>query len=510
MKVSMSASPAQSRQIKQQLAMPEESLSYELGKAVQELPPMYTRILSGAIGALTVGALAWAQFSQVEEVAVTQGKLLPSSEVRPIRASNIGGVSEAMVKEGQTVEKDDVLVKLDPGVSETSVTSLKAEVKKLQEEVSRLEIENKGGLAGTPEQNQLTAARQLDLQTKQASALSESARKKEAITEQFSRRDRLVEAKRAAESNQRSAEAAFQQAEAALGSAKEGLAQSQERADRYSKLENTGAVSNVNVIDARERLASANQAVAQAEQQRINAQNAIDQAASEAVSMQEEMNAQDSRIAQAEQDFQGSVSNVQNILPQRQSEVLTQLTARRSELTAKQGELAVAEKQQSEREVVKAPFAGTVYNVKVTKGPVQQGEELLSILPKDEELIMEVKVLNQDIGFVQPKLNPEGKPLRAKVKLSAFPYQEYSVIEGEVISVSPDAVVERDENGRELGPVFLAKVKLAKSSVRVRDKVVDLTPGMTGTADIVTRKKSILSFLIEPVTRKFEEAFSAR
>ncbi len=503
MKVSMSASPAQSRQIKQQLAVPEESLSYELGKAVQELPPLYTRVLSGSIALLTLGTIAWAQFSQVEEVAVTQGKLLPSSEVRPIRATTVGGVSSARVKEGDIVTKDQILVEMDPGAVETSVEGLEKEVAKLQSEVGRLEIENKGGVSGTPEQQQLLASRQLDLQTKQQGALSDSARKKEAISEQISRRDRLVEAKRSAETNKLSAQSALAQSELALASAREGLAQSQERANRFSKLENTGAVSNVNVIDARERLASANQAVAQAEQQRITAQNTIDQAASEVISMNEEMQAQDSRIIQAEQDFQSSISTVQNIQPQRQSEVLTQLTARRSELTAKTGELEVAKKQKSEREVVKAPFDGTVYNVKVTQGPVQQGEELLSILPKDQELVMEVKVTNQDVGFVR-------LGMKAKVKLTAFPYQEFSVIEGELISVSPDAVVERDAQGREMGPVFLAKVKLNKASVPVRGKVVDLTPGMSGTADIVTRKKSVLSFLIEPVTRKFDEAFSAR
>jgi HlyD family secretion protein len=503
MKVSMSASPAQSRQIKQQLAVPEESLSYELGKAVQELPPLYTRVLSGSIAVLTLGAIAWAQLSQVEEVAVTQGKLLPSSEVRPIRATSVGFVSSARVKEGDLVTKDQILVEMDPGAVETSVQGLEQEVAKLKSEVARLEVENRGGVGGTPEQQQLTASRLLDLQTKQQGALSESARKKEAISEQVSRRDRLVEAQRNAQSNKLSAQAALGQSELALASAREGLAQSQERANRFSKLENTGAVSNVNVIDARERLASANQAVAQAEQQRISAQNAIDQAASEVISMEEEMQAQDSRIIQAEQDFQSSISTVQNIQPQRQSEVLTQLTARRSELIAKTGELAVAKKQKSEREVVTAAFDGTVYNVKVTQGPVQLGEELLSILPKDEELVMEVKVMNQDVGFVRPGM-------RAKVKLTAFPYQEFSVIEGELLSVSPDAVVERDAQGREMGPVFLAKVKLNKASIPVRGKTVDLTPGMSGTADIVTRKKSILSFLIEPVTRKFDEAFSAR
>ncbi len=504
MKVSMSASPAQSRQIKQQLAVPEESLSYELGKAVQELPPLYTRILSGAIGLFTLGTIGWAYFSQVEEVAVTQGKLLPSSEVRPIRATNVGGVSSTRVKEGDKVTKDQILVEMDPGSVETSVEGLEKEVAKLKSEVARLEVENQGGIgSGTAEQQQLNASRQRELQAKQDGALSESARKKEAISEQISRRDRLEEARRSAASKKLSDEAALVQSELALASAKEGLAQAQERAARFSKLENTGAVSNVNVIDARERLASANQAVAQASQQRIAAQNAIDQAASEVISMEQEMQAQDSRIIQAQQDFQSSISTVQGLQPQRQSEVLTQLNARRTDLTTKMADLEVAKKQKSEREVVKSPFDGTVYNVKVTQGPVQQGEELLSILPQDQDLVMEVKVLNQDIGFVGP-----GK--RAKVKLTAFPYQEFTVIEGEVLSISPDAVVERDENGRELGPVFLAKVKLNRSSVMVRGEEKPLTPGMTGTADIVTRKKSILSFLIEPITKKFDEAFSAR
>jgi HlyD family secretion protein len=504
MKISMSASPAQSRQIKQQLAAPEESLSYELGKAVQELPPLYTRILSGSIAALTLGTIAWAQLSQVEEVAVTQGKLLPSSEVRPIRATNVGGVSSARVKEGDIVTKDQILVEMDPGSVETSVQGLEKEVAKLKSEVARLEVEDKGGIgSGTVDEQRLNDSRRVELAVKQQGALSESARKKEAISEQISRRDRLEEARRNAASNKLSAEEALGQSELALASAKEGLAQAQERAARFSKLENTGAVSNVNVIDARERLASANQAVAQASQQRITAQNAIAQAASEVTSMEQEMQAQDSRIIQAQQDFQASISTVQGLQPQRQSEVLTQLNARRTELTAKQADLEVAKKQKSEREVVKAPFDGTVYNVKVTQGPVQQGEELLSILPKDGALIMEVKVMNQDVGFIRP-----GLPV--KVKLTAFPYQEFSVIEGELMSISPDAVVERDAQGREMGPVFPAKVKLSRSAVTVRGKSVDLTPGMTGTADIVTRKKSILSFLIEPITRKFDEAFSVR
>jgi HlyD family secretion protein len=119
MKVSLSndsaSSAAQARQIKQQFATPEDSLTYELGKAVQELPPFYTRFLAAGICVMTLGGIAWAHFSEVEEVAVAQGKLEASTEVRPVRSLSVGNVASIKVKAGDAVKKDDVLVEIDPG-----------------------------------------------------------------------------------------------------------------------------------------------------------------------------------------------------------------------------------------------------------------------------------------------------------------------------------------------------------------------------------------------------------
>lgn len=68
----LNSSPAKARQIRQQFANPEDYLSYELGKAVQELPPLYTRLVAGSISLLVFGALAWAHFSKVDEVATAR------------------------------------------------------------------------------------------------------------------------------------------------------------------------------------------------------------------------------------------------------------------------------------------------------------------------------------------------------------------------------------------------------------------------------------------------------
>jgi HlyD family secretion protein len=129
---------------------------------------------------------------------------------------------------------------------------------------------------------------------------------------------------------------------------------------------------------------------------------------------------------------------------------------------------------------------------------VQPGDELLSILPADHDLLLEVKVLNRDIGFV--KVGD-----RAKVKVATFPFQEFGTINGEVISISPNATADR-----ELGPVFKARIKMDRTTVRVNAKEMKLTPGMASTAEIVTRQRSVLTFLMEPITKRFDEAFSTR
>jgi HlyD family secretion protein len=141
-----------------------------------------------------------------------------------------------------------------------------------------------------------------------------------------------------------------------------------------------------------------------------------------------------------------------------------------------------------------------VYNIKVAKpgATVQSGEELLSIFPKDEALILEGKVLNRDIGFIKPGM-------KVKVKLETFPYQEFGILNGTVVKVSPNAVQEQ-----EIGLIYPVQVELEQDGVQINGAAVELTPGMAATAEIVIRQKTILSFLIEPLVARWDSAFSVR
>jgi HlyD family secretion protein len=275
------------------------------------------------------------------------------------------------------------------------------------------------------------------------------------------------------------------------------LALAQEREKSLRTLITPGAVPRVDYLDAQERLTRAKTEITRSQDEVTNAQNRITEAQDKVTSLEKDIAAQAQEIRQAEQAYNAARSQAQRVASERQSEILTQFNKRKEELTTVQGQLEQARKQQA-LETIEAPVAGTIYRVKATKGPVQSGEELLSILPEGEEMLLEVKVLNRDIGFIR-------QGMKAKVKMATFPFQEFGVVEGEVMQVSPNAIIDK-----ELGLVFPTRIKLNKHSVNVRGQEVEFTPGMSATGEIVTRKKSILTFITEPVTRRFNEAFSVR
>lgn len=494
----LSANAAQARQTKQLFVRPEEKLSYELGKAVQELPPLYTRILALGITSVVFGAIAWAHFSEIDEVAAAPGELIASAQVRPITSIGNGGIVAVRVKEGDRVTKEQVLVERDPEFQQTEVTRLARSAQLIQEDLRRLESERTGTDAtGSTIQNELLASRLRDFQAKQAAAEAEAQRQIALIDQAKVRQTRLQENLKNSQTSLVNAQTNYSNAKIVSGKIQESLAIAKKREESMRSLVTQSAVPRLDYLEAQDKLNTATAQITRSQDEEVNARNRITEAQDKVESLAKDIAAQTQEILQAQQSYQSARSQAQRLASERQSEILTQIKQRREELADVSGKLEQARKQK-EYETIKSPVSGTVYKVKATKGPVQSGEELLSILPDGEELLLEVKVLNRDIGFIR-----EG--MRAKVKLATFPFQEFGTIDGEVVQVSPNAIVEKD-----LGLVFPTRIRLNQHSVMVRGKEVKFTPGMTANGEIVTRKKSVLTFIMEPITRRFNEAFSVR
>jgi HlyD family secretion protein len=439
-----SSTSVQRQQTKHQFTSSQGYLNYELGKAIHRLPPLYTRILGFGICTLVGGTITWAALSKVDEVAIASGQIIPSVQVQPMRSLASGLLREIKVTEGTPVKKGDVLVQLDPTMSQADVDRLQKLAKQSREILARLDAERKGtSQAGTALQNQLLMARLREFRDRQTAAAAEVNRQRSLM---------------------RTAQVKLSQLELEL-------AHTRRKGRAYQSLVARGGVPRFDYLDARIK----------------------------ADSLRKDISVQWQELEQAKQSYQAARSNATRLASERQSEILTHIEKQRQDLTDLEGKLTQAQNQHKQS-TVHAAVSGTVYNIKATKAgaTVQPGEELLSIVPEGEELILEAKVLNQDIGFVRPGM-------RVKIKLATFPYQEFGMVEGTISKISPNAV-----NEPNVGLVFPVQVRLRQQAVQVKGQNVAIAPGMEATAEIVTRQKTVLSFLLDPITASWDRAFSVR
>ena len=153
-----------------------------------------------------------------------------------------------------------------------------------------------------------------------------------------------------------------------------------------------------------------------------------------------------------------------------------------------------------DQQVLRAPIDGVVQELAVTTigGVVEAAQALMKIVPDDSKLVAEVKLANRDAGFVDI-----GQ--KTRIKVETFEFTKFGAIDGTVIDVSPDAVVDE-----KLGPVYLAKVELAQQHLTVRGREAPLQPGMTVTADIQTGERRLLEYVLGPMLRYRDESLRER
>ena len=146
-----------------------------------------------------------------------------------------------------------------------------------------------------------------------------------------------------------------------------------------------------------------------------------------------------------------------------------------------------------------APVAGTVQQLAVHTlgGVVTMAQSLMEIVP-DDALEVEARLLNKDIGFVQP-----GQ--RAAVKVEAFPYTRYGYLNGTITAVSNDAVQDK-----KLGLTFPVRIRLETNRIHVDNRWITLTPGMAVTADIRTGKRSVIGYFLDPLMQTTRESMRER
>ena len=199
-------------------------------------------------------------------------------------------------------------------------------------------------------------------------------------------------------------------------------------------------------------------------------------------------------------DIQGQITNRGNKYLQ---EIQTDLAKAQEDLAGVLQVLALRKEQLNYTEI-RAPMDGVVRNVRLTTlgGVAKPGEEIMQIVPLNDDMIIEAKVKPADIAFIRP-----GLP--ASVKLDAYDYTVYGTLAGEVIYISADTLNEEVRGADQ--PYYRVQIKTGvQNLVNRRNQRIEIQPGMTATVEIKTGRNTVLRYLTKPITKTINESLGER
>ena len=400
-------------------------------------------IVSAAIGFAVF--ILWAMLAQVDEVTAGQGKVIPTSKVQLIQASEPATVSELLVRSGQRVRRGQLLARLDDTQNASQLGQIEAETQSLQQRSNRLQSEGSGtagALAG--DEAALSQVRRQALGSR-VSAFRSSA-------------------------EQRRREAA--EAYATISSLQSSLALAQKSVGMLEPLAAKNIVPQTELITARREVVDLQGRIAAAREQASRANAAVSEALSQA--------------SEAQFTFRQDALN-------ERSQINAKIAVNEESLRGARGKLAKNE--------LRSPVDGVVNDVQVTTigGFVQAGEKVMEVVPMGDKLLVETRVKPSDIAFI--KVGD-----KALVKVTAYDFSTYGGLDGRVVQVSADSIY----NEVERQAYFNVIVETDRSFLVAAGRRLPITPGMITDTQIITGRKSILSYLLKPVLKARSDALRER
>lgn len=392
----------------------------------------------------------WAAFAQLDEVTRGMGKVIPSSKTQLVQAATPATVTAILVQPGQLVRQGQLLVKLDDSQSSSALGQLQVENSRLEARAARLEREGTGG-GGDCAQGGACEEENRLAAVRRATAQSRESALAAAVEQR--RRD-------------------MQEGQATVASLENSLRLAQQQVNMLTPLAAKGIVPQTELltaqremVDIQGRLSAARQGVGRASAAIVEAQ---------------------AQLSQARYDFR------QQALSER-SEIATKIAVNEENIKGTSARL--------ERNELRAPATGYVNDVAVTTvgGFVNAGQQLMQIVPVGEKLLVEARVAPKDIAFM--KVGD-----RAIVKVTAYDFSIYGGLSGKVRNISADSIY--DEVERQA--YYSVTVETDKAYLVKNGKRLPIMPGMICDVEIITGSKSVLTYLLKPVLRAFNEALTER
>ena len=431
---------------------------------IEQTPPLpVSRYILWAIMLLFTIAVVWACIGHIDIVGVAQGKIVPSGRVKTVQPLETGIVKAIHITEGQHVNASDVLIELEDAKVQADLNRFRQERRAAEAERTKLDTQIEAlNRFATPS---AFFDRDLNSRIMQTDAQPNIvARVTKALNEHY----------------------------ANVGAIEEQMTQN--RAERTT-YERRIAQLDATIPLIAERAA----AVKELEKQSLAPRASWLELEEDRVEQEKDRDVIRAQLAVTDAAYQNLRQRRAALVAQTQSDWLTERTELETKLKSFDQEILKAQTRVNELQL-RAPVAGTVQQLAVNTvgGVVTPAEKLMLIIPSDDALRVEAWIPNKDIGFVQ-----DGQA--AEIKVETFPFTKYGVIDGEIANISNDAIA--DEN---LGLVYLAQVSMAKTTMWMKDRLVNLSPGMTVTVEVNMGQRRLIEFLLTPLLRYKDEGLQER
>jgi membrane fusion protein, adhesin transport system len=415
-------------------------------------PATGSNLLLWIIAGFVIIFIVWAALTDLDRTVRGQGRIIPSSQLQIV--SNLeGGIVEAiLVSTGDLVRRGAALIRLDETATGSDYSSNQAQFDALRVKIARLEAEVAGRQPNFPPATNRSMAEQIAIERSlHASRMADL--------------NSLLTAARARVTQ---AERAVAEAEAALASRRSALTAAQTELNLIRPLVERGIEPRLSLVQTENAAAVASSDVAAAAAAVTRAQSSVAEARAS--------------LAQQRQDWR--------------SRAAQELAAAQAEMVALRRTLP-ALSERVERTIVRSPLDGRVNRVLVTTvgGTVSPGQPLVEIVPTEENLLIEAHIRPSDIAWV--RMGQE-----AKINVTAYDSSVYGSLEGEVVSISPDSTV-NEETGESF---YTVRVATDDQLIDASGQPLEIGPGMIAEVNLLGDERSVLSYILSPITRVSERA----
>lgn len=398
----------------------------------------------------------WSHYAVLDEVTRGEGRIIPSSKTQVIQNLEGGILAEILVREGDIVEKDAILVRIDNTAAQASYRDLRGQYLSLKATIARFEAE-------------LADAEEI---TFSDDVLAEAATK-------------AADQKRLFENRKRQQAAQIAVLESQASQRKQEIS---EMGSRRKQLQQ-----NLNL--AREELDITAPLVAEGIMPRLD----LIRIEREVADLRGEINTIKISIPRLQTAVKEAEQRIEELISSSKAEISDELNRVRSEYKSVSETLFAGEDRVTRTEV-RSLVRGTVKELKFNTigGVIKPGADIIEIVPLDDSLLIEAEVRPADIAFLRPGQE-------AMIKISAYDFSIYGGLTAKLEQISADTI--KNEEGENFYRVYL---RTEQNSLKRHGEELPIIPGMTATAEILTGKKTVLDYMLKPILKAKSRALRER